>query len=118
MQPPLIDDDQPEFLRSYIDNLKAIAAAKALEAKRQRNSNEIKRQREPLYKQIINWWENLPVKLRNRHYQINEIAAQCHGKYRDRPALRDVAAILRSLGWTEYRDWTNDGRNRRMWKRL
>ena len=33
----------------------------------------------------------------------------------ERPALRDVAAALRVLGWTQQRDWRKAGNNRRVW---
>lgn len=70
---------------------------------------------EPLEVQIKRWWVNLPPVMQERPFQIIEIAAQCRGCYRDKPALRSVAAALRVLGWSELRDWSNAGRNRRFW---
>ena len=53
--------------------------------------------------------------MQQRKFQIFEVAAQCKGIYRDRPALREIAIALRALGWVETRDWTTKGRNRRLW---
>ncbi len=71
---------------------------------------------EPLEHQIHRWWINLPKSVQARKFQIADIAAHCHGRYRAKPALRQVAAALRVLGWTECRDWTSQGRNRRYWE--
>jgi hypothetical protein len=73
---------------------------------------------EPLEKHIDRWWVNLPPAMQNRRFQIAEIAAQCRGRYRDKAAIREVAAALRVLGWRELRDWTSAGRNKRFWVKL
>ena len=70
---------------------------------------------EPLEDQIRRWWANLPEDDKNRRFHITEIAAHCKGKYQERPALRDVAASLRLLGWRSKRSWKKSSRNKRYW---
>ena len=70
---------------------------------------------EPLETQIAGWWANLPQSSRERAFLISEIAGACRGRFRVRPALRDVAAALRTMGWTQQRDWRKAGNNRRVW---
>jgi hypothetical protein len=65
--------------------------------------------------QILSWWQYLPPCQRKRKFQLWEVSAICQGKTGNRPADRDIAEALRSLGWTECRDWTREGRNRRYW---
>lgn len=125
-QPPQINSlIPPGPLRQYLKTLRerseqkrlSYERAKALEQQRckQQAQSKLVRQ-EPLEAQIQRWWMNLPPALQERPFQITEIARVCKGRYRDRPALREVAAALRILGWTQYRDWTVSGRNRRLWK--
>lgn len=71
---------------------------------------------EPLDAQIQRWWANLPDTMKARPFQLAEIAGACRGRYQERPALRCVAAALRSIGWREYRCWKASGRNRRFWR--
>lgn len=70
---------------------------------------------DPLELQIERWWLSLPSVMQSRLFRIDEIAAQCRGRYRDRPALREVAAALRFLGWKTHRDWKKNGRSSRLW---
>ncbi len=102
-------------MKTYIQNLNkmtSLAMSKYIR-NRDRTARAVF---EPLETQIMRWWANLPEETRNRPFQVTEIAGVCRGRYRERPATREVAATLRSLGWTEYRDWTAEGRNRRLWK--
>lgn len=103
-------------MKSYIETLQAQAAtlqnATACTVSRSPDA-----QWEPLEIQIKRWWANLPPIMQQRSFQIVEIAAQCKGRYRDKPALREVASALRALSWTENRDWSSQGRNRRYWIR-
>lgn len=101
-------------MRHYIQNLRKVSEQRLADQrldKRVRLTGE-----EPLEAQIHRWWVNLPPTMQQRKFQIYEIAAQCSGKYRDRPALRQVASALRSIGWREIRDWTKQGRNHRLWQ--
>ncbi len=124
-QPPQINSlIPPSPLRQYLKTLQERSEqqrlsherAKALEQQRREQQAQSKLARhEPLTAQIHRWWTNLPPILRERCFQITEIAGVCSGRYRKRPALREVAAALRALGWQEERDWTKAGRNHRYW---
>lgn len=70
---------------------------------------------EPLETQITRWWANPTQASTQRVFHISEIAGICRGRSRERPALRDVAAALRTMGWTQNRDWRKVGNNRRVW---
>ena len=100
-------------MQDYIQKLREISEKSLAECKRVQCSNYPKW--EPLEIQIKKWWANLPPALRERRFQITEIAAQCKGKYQDKPALRQVAAVLRTYGWREVRVWKIQGRNCRLW---
>ena len=106
-------------MKPYIEALKAETLRRRIEDDAQ-NARERKAmmvvQWEPLEIQIQRWWANLPPVMQQRQFQIFEIAAQCRGRYRDKPALREVAAVLKGRGWREVRVWTNAGRNRRLWE--
>lgn len=100
-------------MRHYIQNLRKVSEQYLAE---QRLDKRIGLTcEEPLEAQIHRWWVNLPPTMQQRKFHIYEIAAQCQGKYRDKPALRQVASALRTIGWHELRDWTRGGRNRRVW---
>jgi len=106
-------------MKPYIEALKAETVRRRIEdgARRARERKEVLVvQWEPLETQIQRWWDNLPPTMQQRRFQIVEIAAHCHGRYRDKPALREVAAALRALCWKDVRNWTNAGRNSRFWE--
>lgn len=98
-------------MKHYISHLRKVSQETLPKPKRSQNLAEL----EPLESQIRRWWINLPPIMQLRLFQIVEIAAQCKGRYRDKPALREVAVVLRALGWTENRNWSVAGRNRRQW---
>ena len=100
-------------MRHYIRNLRQVSDQLIDERKRQKRCDHLAS--ESLEIQIQRWWVNLPPVMQQRRFQILEVAAQCKGLYRDRPALREIANALRALGWVETRDWTTLGRNRRLW---
>jgi hypothetical protein len=100
-------------LKAYIEQLRASAEQMASSVQLQRGKPVVAY--EPLERQIDRWWVNLPPAMQNRRFQIAEIAAQCRGRYRDKAAIREVAAALRVLGWRELSDWTSAGRNKRFW---
>lgn len=100
-------------MKHYIHNLRKVSDQLDDTRKRVRDGN--RRANESVETQIQRWWVNLPPVMRQRRFQILEVAAQCKGLYRDRPALREIANALRALGWVETRDWTTLGRNRRLW---
>ena len=109
-----LDTDHNKLaMKSYIAKLKAQAALQQEAACTK--AKPLPKAWEPLESQISRWWANLPESMRNREFQITEIAAACHGRFRDRPAFRVVAAALRSLGWTPARDWRRLSGIRRLW---
>lgn len=68
------------------------------------------------YKQLIHhWYEQEAPALRERKYSMTEFVMRFTGRFRPKPATRLIAQALRELGWTEHRDWTRAGRNRRYW---
>jgi hypothetical protein len=101
-------------VKSYIEHLNKLTKVAVSKSGRGRSA-KTKAAYEPLEIQIARWWANLPEAMKDRSFQITEIAGVCGGKSLERPALRNVAAALRALGWKEYRDWTASGRNRRFW---
>jgi hypothetical protein len=113
-QPPQKDVTSANTLQGYIEQLRAITA-RQLAASEKKKAPARQTEWEPLDTQIRRWWINLPSALQHRRFQISEIASICRGSHGKPPALRDVAHALRALGWSEFRDWTNAGRNRRFW---
>lgn len=101
------------FMKHYIEHLRKITTETLPMPKHTSSKN--RSDRESLETQIKRWWASLPPILQQRRFQIVEIANQCRGRFRDKPALREVANALRSAGWQETRDWTNRGRNQRLW---
>jgi len=100
-------------MNQYILHLRKISEKNSSQSNLKRNKDLS--QKESLEIQIQRWWTSLPPVLQYRRYQITEIAVQCKGRYKGNPALREVAAALRTLGWSQTRDWSNQGRNKRLW---
>ncbi len=100
-------------MKHYIHSLRKVSDQLIAERKQVQHSDQLVS--ESLEIQIKRWWVNLSPVMQQRRFQIFEVAAQCKGQYRDRPALREIANALRALGWVETRDWTTLGRNRRLW---
>lgn len=101
-------------MKTYIQNLNKMTKM-VISKKIQGRAGTIRAVFEPLETQITRWWANLPQSSRERAFLISEIAGACRGRFRERPALRDVAAALRTMGWTQQRDWRKAGNNRRVW---
>ena len=101
-------------MKSYIQNLNKMTIL-AVSKNAQGRAGAVGAAFEPLETQIGRWWANLPQSSRERAFLISEIAGVCRGRFRERPALRDVAAALRTMGWTQQRDWRKAGNNRRVW---
>ena len=68
-----------------------------------------------LEEQLRHFVNSLPTKLLERPWTMTEITEKLVGKYRAHPHPQHVAQALRSLGWTQKRDWTSSGRGRRYW---
>ena len=109
MQPPQI----AMTMRHYIQNLRKVSDQNLDERTYLRRGDPAAR--ESLETQIQRWWVNLPPFTKRRRFQIKEIAVNCTGKIKPKPALREVAFALRALGWSESRDWSKQGRNHRLW---
>lgn len=92
---------------TYLDELHANQRADDL-----RPSNAY----QPLPEQIVNWWQDVPPALRHREFQIKEIAAQLRGKYRSKPAERDLGNALRKLSWSYRRDYKGTATGHRLWQ--
>ena len=68
------------------------------------------------YQKIVSrWWDSLAPAARNHPWSIETIAAAAFNGQPHPPALRFVARELRRLGMIEKRDYSNAGRNRRLW---
>jgi hypothetical protein len=68
------------------------------------------------YEKIVSdWWHSLVPATGTAPWSIETIAAAAFNGQPRPPALRFVAQALRQLGMVEKRDWTNAGRNRRLW---
>ena len=105
-------------MKPYIDMLKAKSARQLAEEQLHRRYSRktvVTVQWQPLEVQIQRWWQDLPDTLKQRRYQIADIAGVCKGRYREKPAYGAVAKALRNTGWKAARDWSNSGRNRRFW---
>lgn len=110
MQPPQFFGQR--FIESLRQHVKDQQAERDRQAQRINNITPPK----PDYEaEIRKWWESLPPATRDHPWSIETIAAQFKGRYNERPALRLIAQGLRANGWTEKRDWSCAGRNRRVW---
>jgi hypothetical protein len=124
-QPPQINRTNPAGgrLQNYLKTLHELSEQQRQANEREKAAEQRRREveaqtklirREPLETQILRWWMNLPDEVRNRSFQIAEIVGACSGKFKARPATREVAAALRALGWSQRRYW-NAGQGRRLW---
>ncbi len=71
-----------------------------------------------LEEKLVLWITSLtPAQLQRPYTTIEVIKlASLTGKYRNQPALQQVAQILRKHGFEHKRSWTNASRNQRYWK--
>ncbi|MBU3636983.1 hypothetical protein [Polynucleobacter sp. es-MAR-4] len=71
-----------------------------------------------LEEKLVLWIQSLtPAQLQRSYTTIEVIKlALLTGKYRSRPALQEVAQLLRKHGFEHKRSWTNASRNQRYWK--
>jgi hypothetical protein len=102
-------------MKSYISQLKMKADACQRNTSSKTSFEQI-RKSEPVKAQIKRWRFNLPAGSHYRQFSIIEVASTCNGKFRDKPALREIAFSLRALRWTQVREWKNLSNNRRMWR--
>ena len=69
----------------------------------------------PLTEQVASILADTPPIARHRPWSVSEILPRLTGRYRERPATRDVAKALTALGWRQQRCWRKQGANRRFW---
>lgn len=67
---------------------------------------------------LLEWILSLTPFQLDRPYTTMEVIklASLVGKYRSRPALQEVAQLLRKHGFEHKRNWTSESRNQRYWK--
>ena len=58
---------------------------------------------------------SLPPVQRDRPWSMEDLVARLRGRYSTRPHPMNVGQALRTLGWTQRRDWTREGGGRRYW---
>lgn len=104
--------------KAYIDRLNAEVAQRndLREAQRQVHRDYLGNLK-PLTEQISELMLSLPPAQRERLWSIVDLQGRLQGRYKDRPSLGNIGVALRTLGWTQVRDWSQDGGNRRMWSR-
>ena len=109
MQPPFIQ--QPLYMR--------IQALKVEAKRNERPITPIKptNQSDALYEGVKAWRDSMTSDQLNKRYSSSEIIrlAQLSGKYRELPALQQLAQALRRNGFEHKRAWTNASRNQRYW---
>ena len=108
-------------MRSYIEQLKAITA----EADRQREEQarakrppldpRMSEHWKPLTEQIESLMRSLPPVQRDRAWSMEELCLRLRGKFSASPHPMNVGQALRALGWTQKRDWSTAGADRRYW---
>lgn len=69
----------------------------------------------PLAQQIEDLMRSLPRAQTDRPWSMHELVARLHGKYNLCPCSGEVGLALRSLGWTQTRNWSPEGGGRRVW---
>ena len=70
----------------------------------------------PLTDQIEALMRSLPPTQRNRYWSMDDLIIRLQGRYNARPCAGEVGQALRQLGWTQHRDWSQDGGGRRIWR--
>lgn len=109
MQPPFTQ--QPLYIR--------IQALKDEAKRNDRPITPIKptTQSEALYEGVKTWRDSMTPDQLSRRYSSQEVIrlAKLVGKYRELPALQQLAQALRKNGFEHKRAWTNASRNQRYW---
>lgn len=75
-------------------------------------------QAKALYEGVKAWRESLTPDQLNKRYSTLEVIrlAKLTGRYRELPALQQVAHAMRLNGFEHKRSWTNASRNQRYWQ--
>lgn len=69
----------------------------------------------PLRDQIEELMASLPPAQRDRPWSMDEFVIRLQGRFKARPHPMHIGQALRALGWTQKRDYTKSGGNRRFW---
>lgn len=104
-------------INQYTQHLRAIAAQARVDHERKQSAHtkrEPKRQLDYIGT-VTAWWNNQPPAVREHPWSIKTIAAAAFADSPRKPSIQHVAEALRRIGFTEHRDWTRAGRNRRFW---
>lgn len=107
-------------MKSYIETLQEKAEAD----RRRQEANHAKSARsdsrvlcdKPLTQQIEELMLSLPPVERQRRWSMAEFVLRLSGRYRENPHPMAVGTALRSLGWTQARDWSANGGGTRYWR--
>jgi hypothetical protein len=104
-------------INQYTEYLRAIAAkARADHEHKQAAQARHEPKRKLDYVGTVTaWWKNQPPKTREHPWSLKIIVAAAFADSPRKPSIQHVADALRRIGFTEYRDWTVAGRNRRYW---
>ena len=104
-------------IHQYTEHLRAIAAiARAKNECKQAALAKRERKRQQDYIGTVTaWWNNQSPVVREHPWSINTIAAAAFAGSPRKPSIQRIAEALRRLGFSERRDWTKAGRNRRYW---
>lgn len=70
----------------------------------------------PLRDQISDLMASLAPAQRDRPWSMEELVIRLRGRFRERPHPMHVGQALRALGWTQKRDWSQNGGGRRYWR--
>ena len=106
-------------MKAYIQNIRKVSDEAELmhkaaaQAKHRPNSRIVCST--PLTDQINGLMRSLPPAQRDRYWSMDDLTARLQGRYNARPCAGEVGQALRQLGWTQRRDWSQDGGGRRVW---
>ncbi len=110
MQPPFIQQPLYKRIQALKDEVQQL---------NQRPITPIKptTQPEALYEGVKAWRVSMTPDQLSRRYSSLEVIklAKLVGKYRELPALQQLAQALRKNGFEHKRAWTNASRNQRYW---
>ena len=117
--PPNFTPPKELYMKAYIQNIRKVSDKVELmhkaagQAKHRPNSRIVCST--PLTDQINGLMRSLPPAQRDRYWSMDDLTARLQGRYNARPCAGEVGQALRQLGWTQRRDWSQDGGGRRVW---
>lgn len=105
----------PVNLNQYVEQLREHAARSRAEHERQQAAKRLTQSKLNYPETVRAWWNAQPPCTHQHPWQLKTIAAAAFASNPRKPSIQHVAEVLRQLGFTEHRDWTAAGRNRRYW---